>query len=278
MPKLRSPARYPGGKSYMVRHILPLLPAHHTFVETHGGSAAVLLNKPPSPVEVYNDIDGDLTNLFRVVRDHGEAFRRALSLTPYSEAEFDRVMAEDHHEQADPVERARRLFVKLRMSMGGAGKSFAYTLHRVRRGMADVVSGYLSSIDEHLPAVIERLRTVQILNRPAEEVIPKWDGPDTVTYMDPPYAHESRQTTDLYRFEMSDEDHVRLAEVAHACKGKVLVSGYDCPLYRKLYGDWRAVRVEMANHAAGGKTKRRMTEVVWLNYPAPPTLFEDDHE
>jgi DNA adenine methylase len=151
-------------------------------VEPFGGAASVLLNKPPAAVEVYNDLDQRITRLFRVIRDHGEEFRRLLTLTPYSEAEFER----GREPATDEVEQARRDFVRWRMSLGGRGDSFGFTLHRVRRQMADVVAGYLSSIDKELPQIIDRLRQVQITDRPALDVIRTWDGPETLTYCDHP--------------------------------------------------------------------------------------------
>jgi DNA adenine methylase len=215
-------------------------------------------------VEVYNDLDERITRFFRILRNHGEEFRRLLALTPYSEVEFD---------QADPpaeseIEAARRDFVRWRLSLGGRGDSFSFTLHRVRRGMADVVSGYLSMIDLELPAIIERLRRVQIVCRPADQVIRTWDSPSTLIYADPPYVHETRHagSRDVYGVEMADDDHRQLAAVLHACRSKVVLSGYPSPLYRSLYPTWRAVTFDIANHAAGGRTKARKQEMLWLNW------------
>jgi DNA adenine methylase len=242
-------------------------PPHHTYLEPFGGAASVLLNKTPAPVEIYNDLDERITRLFRVLRDHGDEFRRRISLTPYSEIEFDDAKGESL-EAIDDIERARRDFVRWRLSLGGRGKGFSLTLHRVRRGMADVVSGYLSAIDEQLPVIVERLRTVQILSRPAIEVIEKWDSPDTLIYCDPPYVHETRAfgSTDLYGVELSADDHRELAKVLHACKSKVVLSGYPSPLYQELYGEWRTVKIEVSNHAATAESKSRMEEVLWLNW------------
>jgi len=134
--------------------------------------------------------------------------------------------------------------------------------------MADVVSGYLSAIDEQLPAIIERLRHVEIVCRPAVEVIRTWDSSDTLFYCDPPYVHETRHegSRDLYGVEMSEDDHRALGEVLRTCKGKVVLSGYPSALYAELYRGWRAVSFDIANHAAGGRTKARKEEVIWLNW------------
>jgi DNA adenine methylase len=249
------------------RRIVACFPPHQTYLEPFGGAGSVLLNKAPAPVEVYNDLDGRITRLFRVLRDHGEEFRRVLTLTPYSEVEFERASEPAGNE----VEQARRDFVRWRMSLGGRGDTFSFTLHRVRRGMADVVSGYLSAVDEQLPTIIERLRRVQIVCRPALEAIRAWDGPDTLIYCDPPYVHETRHegSRDVYGVEMSEQDHRELAAVLNACQAKVVLSGYPSALYDELYPSWRTITFNIANHAAGGRTKVRKQERLWLNWQAP---------
>jgi DNA adenine methylase len=261
---LRPPVKLHGGKFYLCQRILDYFPAHHTYLEPFGGAASVLLNKQPSPVEVYNDLDHRVTRLFRVLRDHGDELHRRLSLTPYSEIEFQCAQ----EETADEIERARRDFIRWRLSLGGRGDSFSFTLHRVRRGMADVVSGYLSMIDEQLPLIVQRLRTVEILCRPAIEVLRCWDSAETLVYADPPYLPSTRHegSRSVYGREMTDEDHRRLAQVLRSCKAKVVLSGYPSALYDELYGDWRIVQFDMANHAAGGRSKTRKTETLWLNW------------
>ncbi len=265
---IRPPVKWHGGKHYLAGRIAALFPAHRTYVEPFGGAASVLLNKEPSPVEVYNDLDLRITRLFRVLRDHGEEFRRRLCLTPYSEAEFLHA-AVPHY---DEIEQARRDFVRFRQSIGGRGDNFSFTLHRARRGMADVVSGYLSAIDGELPKVVERLRTVQIMHRPASEVIRLYDGPDTLFYCDPPYLPETRAELrrPAYTVDMTEEDHRALAEELRRCRGKVVLSGYPSALYDELYEGWRVVLIEMANHAAVGKEKRRQVECLWLNWMDEP--------
>ena len=265
MPKtLRPPVKWHGGKHYLAARIIQLFPDHTTYVEPFGGAASVLLNKPPAPVEVYNDLDSKITRLFRVLRDNGEELHRRLMLTPYSEVEFNDALDPSD----DDIELARRDFARWRMSLGGRGDSFSFTLHRVRRGMADVVSGYLSMIDEQLPDIIDRLRTVQIVCRPGTEVIKTWDSPTSLFYCDPPYLHETRSkgTRDVYEHEMTEDDHRELAKVLNCCNAKVIISGYPSPLYDELYEGWRQVVTEVPNNAAGGKEKARKREVLWLNW------------
>jgi len=256
--------RYHGGKWMLAPWIIQHFPPHRIYVEPFGGGGSVLLNKEPSSVEVYNDLDQRITRFFRVLRDEGEELRRRLTLTPYSEVEF----CEASEPDADEIEQARRDFVRWRLSLGGRGGSFSFTLHRVRRGMADVVSGYLSMIDEQLPLIIERLRRVEIVRRPAVDVIRVWDSPETLFYCDPPYVHETRHESsrDVYGCEMSEDDHRELADVLQGCLAKVVLSGYPSPLYEELYNKWRKTHFDIANHAAGGRSKARKTEVLWMNW------------
>lgn len=267
---IRSPVKWHGGKHYLCHRIIDLFPPHNTYVEPFGGGASVLLNKEPSPVEIYNDLDHSIVRLFRVIRDDADRFQKLLSLTPYSEAEF----AAELPDTTDETELARRDFVRWRMSLGGRGKAFSYTKHRVRRGMADVVSGYLSVIDEVLPQIVERLRSVQFIERSAQDVIRIWDSATTLFYCDPPYVHSTRnrRTLDAYGVEMSETDHRELAGALRKVSGKVILSGYPSALYEELYGDWFYLDCEIANHASGTATKSRMTERLWCNWNATAEL------
>ena len=261
---IRPPVKWHGGKHYLSRRIVEHFAPHHTYVEPFGGCASVLLNNPVAKVEIYNDLDERITRLFRVLRDQGQELQKLLALTPYSEVEFNL----SKQTKDDELEQTRRDFVHWRQSIGGRGDRFSFTLHRVRRGMADVVSGYLSAIDDQLPLIVERLRRVQILCRPASEVIRNWDSQETLVYCDPPYVHETRHpgSRDVYGVEMSAADHRELAATLAQCKGKIVLSGYRGDLYDELYRDWRTVEFELPNHAAGGRVKARKREVLWLNW------------
>jgi DNA adenine methylase len=263
---IRPPVKWHGGKFYLAERIVRLFPPHRVYVEPFGGGASVLLNKPPADVEVYNDLDERVVRLFRVLRNDFDEFVRRLRLTPYAQREF--ADAADCPAGADDVERARCDFVRWRQSFGGKGQSFSYTTARSRRGMADVVSGYLSAV-EGLADVVNRLRRVQFMCQPAAELIPRYNLPDALVYCDPPYAHGTRADPAAYRFEMTDDDHRALAGVLAAHAGPAAVSGYRCPLYDELYGRWHRTEFDVAMHAAGGSTKSRATECVWTNYPPP---------
>lgn len=263
--KLRPPVKWHGGKHYLASRIINLFPEHRIYLEPFGGAASVLLNKKPAAVEAYNDLDPRITRLFRVLRDQGEEFANKLAFTPYSEAEFE--ACAEYPEEASNLDKALCDFVRWRQSFGGQGKTWSCTTTRSRGGIAGDVNAWWSAI-ELLPEIIARLQSVQILHRTAIEAVEKLDHPEALIYCDPPYVHSTRSngSRDIYGFEMTDADHCLLAEVLRQCKSKVVLSGYASELYDELYRGWRSLDFDMANHAAGGTSKRRMVERVWMNY------------
>lgn len=255
-----------GGKYSHLGWLLPLLPKAHHYCEPFGGSAAVLLNREPSPVETYNDVDGEVTNFFRVLRDEKERLIEAIGLTPFSREEF-YLAVKDPCQHLSPLERARRFFVRARQARTGLAQMaslgrWANCKNTSRAGMSGVVSRWLGSVDG-LPAIAERLLRVQIENRPALEVIELYDSPETLLYCDPPYPHESRGDSKAYGFEMTDREHAKLAALLHRVKAKVAISGYHCGRMDVLYQDWRCVEAPTKQcHSV----KQARTEVLWMNY------------
>ncbi|MBI2804746.1 MAG: DNA adenine methylase [Planctomycetes bacterium] len=255
-----------GGKFSHLEWLLPLLPACHHYCEPFSGSAAVLLNRSPSPVETYNDIDGELTNFFRILRDNKEAFVEAVGLTPFSREEFFRAVNGCDEDTSD-LERARRFFVCARQVRTGLAQTaslgrWANCKNTSRAGMSGVISRWLGSI-EMLPEIAERLLRVQIENRPALEVIRLYDDQGTLFYCDPPYPHESRGDSKAYRFEMSDTEHRELARHLGKIKGKAAVSGYRCDLMNSIYKGWRLVEAPSKKCHSVKKARR---ESLWLNF------------
>jgi DNA polymerase len=273
-PKIRPPMKWFGGKGdKKTSWLVSLIPdawkrRHqrnecHTYVEPFGGMASVLLNKPPTDVEVYNDLDLRVWNLFDVLKNHGEEFRHRLTFTLYHEHEFNRSLAQS---EGEGVAAAVALYVRFRQSFGGMGESFSYSKFRSRRGMADVVSGWLSSIEENLPLVIARLQEVQyVFRKDAPFVIAKYDSKRTFFYLDPPYVPGTR-VAGGYDHEMTEADHRHLLNVILACKGHVMLSGYSSSLYDTALAGWHRVTKQVKSNAAGGKEKKEKEEVVWMNY------------
>lgn len=275
--KINTPLRTHGGKHYLASKIVGLMPPHMHYVEPYFGGGSVLLAKDPNGVsEVANDIDGDITNFWQVLRDRNtfDELRWMSHFTPFSEAEWDRARSAMVERGGDTVEdddvdrinRAWRFFVDCRMSLAGRMKAFTgVTKTRTRRGMNGEVSAWLSAM-RGLPEVHDRLKRVLILNRDATDVIRGQDGPETLFYLDPPYLHETRTSTDVYAHEMTRGRHEELLRLILGCEGKVMISGYRSDLYDELLREWTREDWEIANHAAGGKKKRRMIESIWMNF------------
>jgi DNA adenine methylase len=239
---VRPPVKWYGGKRYLASRIIDKFPAHRIYLEPFGGGASVLLNKPPVEVETYNDLD------LRISRLEFEA-------------------AAKYPEGADELEQAVCDFVRWRQSFGGKGKNWSYTTGRARGGMAGDVNAWWTAIDM-LPQIIDRLRRVQIICQSAFEAIPRFDHEEALIYCDPPYVHQTRAkgSTAVYGVEMTDDQHRELAAMLSKCKAKVVLSGYPSPLYEELYEGWKRVEFDIANHAAGGKTKARERECLWMNF------------
>lgn len=255
-----------GGKFSHLEWLLPLLPYTHHYCEPFGGSAAVLLNRMPSPVETYNDIDGEVVNFFRVFREQREKLIEAIGLTPFSREELSSAVSQPTNGLSD-LERARRFFVRARQARTGLAQTasegrWATCRNTSRAGMGGAVSRWLGSV-EGLPEIAERLLRVQIENRPAIEVVSQYDSEQTLFYCDPPYPHESRGDENAYRYEMSTAQHEELSTALTRVKGLVAISGYHCRLMEELYQGWRCVE---APTKLCHSVKEARQEVLWLNH------------
>jgi len=255
-----------GGKFSHLDWLLPLLPKTTHFCEPFGGSAAVLLNREPSPIETYNDLDSEIVNFFRVLREQKEALIEAIGLTPFSREEFELAITPLPQDISD-LERARRFFIRARQVRTGLAQTasagrWANCVLTSRAGMAGAVSRWLGSV-EGLSEIVQRLLRVQIENAPAIDVINRYDSEETLFYCDPPYPHSSRGDSRAYGYEMTDEEHRELARVLHNVKGKVALSSYHCDIMDELYSGWRRIEAEPKNcHSI----KKLRTEVLWANY------------
>jgi DNA adenine methylase len=278
--KLTLPLKTHGGKAYLARRIVELMPRHLHYVEAYAGGLAVLLARDPDDPrffvgdkahqrgasEIVNDINGRLMNFWRVLQDPGqfERFHRQVEAIPLARPEWEK--AHGHCYGADAVADAVAFFVDCRQSLAGRMTGFTPpTRSRTRRQMNGNVSEWIGAV-EGLPAVHARLRRVLVENMPALDLIRREDTPTTLFYLDPPYLHETRVSTDAYAFEMSAADHRDLLDLIRSVKGKVMLSGYPSALYDKALANWTRHVFELANHAAGGKVKGRECEVLWCNF------------
>lgn len=265
--------RYHGGKWNLAPWILEHMPDHSVYVEPFGGAASVLLRKPRCTAEIYNDLDGEIVNLFRVIRDRGDELRRVLELTPYARAEFDLA----HESDADSLEQARRTLVRSYMGFGGNLTRLTLKGRPERTGFRDYSKKNRGAIPAHdwktwpeaLPAICARLRGVVIECRPADTIIEKHDGPHTLHLVDPPYVHSARCQNGkrAYRHELDDDAHRALAKVLHGCRGYVMLCGYSSALYEELYGGW--LRVSRRSMADGARAR---LECLWLNSAAQAAM------
>jgi DNA adenine methylase len=270
---LTQPLTWHGGKHYLASRIIALMPPHTHYVEPYFGGGAVLLAKDYEGVsEVVNDRNADLTNFWRVLQDPIDfaAFRRLLSVVPFSETEWEESDEVPRPGFSGRVAAAANFFISCRQSLAGRMQQFAsLSRTRTRRGMNEQASAWLQAV-EGLPAVHERLRRVVILGaREANEVIIQQDGGQTLFYCDPPYLHETRASTGVYGpNEMDEAAHERLLLTLRSIAGRFLLSGYRSKLYDQFAAanGWRRHDFDLPNNAAGGKRKRRMVECVWSNF------------
>lgn len=261
---IKHPAiRYHGAKFRLAPWIIEQMPEHVCYVEPFGGAAGVLLQKPRSYAEVYNDLDGDVVNLFRVLRDAemNQRLQDACMLTPYSRDEFcaAREVAED------PIERARRMVVRASMGFGsaagiGGNSGFRSDSKRKYATAAHLWERY----PNNLAAVCQRLQGVIIENKDALAVMRAHDAETTLHYIDPPYVAETRvQGNRYYNHEMTTEGHEQLLSVARTMTGMVMISGYDHEVYNDMLADWR--KMERGSRISAGRGTKVRTECLWLN-------------
>lgn len=255
-----------GGKFSHLNFLIPLLPSDAThFCDVYGGSAAVLLNAGPYPVETYNDIDSELVSFFSTLRDHNEELIRAISLTPFSREELARAC--EPAVDLTPVERARRFYIRARQTRTGLAQTssegrWAHCVLTSRSGMSGSVSRWLGSIDGLLE-IASRLKRVQIENAPAIEVIQRYDTLETLFYLDPPYVHAARGDRAAYGFEMTDAEHCELAECLSQIRGRAVISGYRTDLYDSLFRGWERVDAPERRASSVGTMRQ---ESAWLNF------------
>lgn len=263
----RPALRWHGGKWMLAPWIIGHFPKHRIYVEPFGGAGSVLIRKGRTYSEVYNDLDGDVVNLFRILRspvDSLELIRR-LELTPFARDEFDAAYSISD----DPIEEARALIVRSFMGFGSDGfnrenrTGFRANTNRAGSTPAHDWARYPDS----LRLVAERLLGVIIENRPGMTVMQSHDSPTTLHYVDPPYLHETRsgksgagKPKHEYRHEMDAADHAELLAFLQTLEGMVIVSGYPAPLYEDALSDWE--RIERASLADGARPR---IEVLWLN-------------
>jgi DNA adenine methylase len=250
---------YYGGKWKLASWILSFFPAHQTYLEPCGGAASVLLNKPRCELEIFNDLDQEVVNFFKILRERPKELIRQIRLTPWARAEYE-LSAEPCED--DDLERARRFWIGVQMAISGShGYQTGFSIIKSHRN----VHNHPKLFDKDLKALefaYERFAGVQIENLDALDCIRKYDDPETLIYFDPPYLSKIRAHT-RYKTEAGDRDfHTRAAQLLNECAGLVVVSGYQSPLYTKRYENRGWSRFDKRSQTRAGNHK---TESIWLS-------------
>ncbi len=258
---MRPILKYPGAKWRLSDWIISHMPPHIGYVEPYFGSGAVFFNKEPSRIETISDIDGSIIRFFRTCREQPEALARAIGLTPWSREEF--LKSDFGEEILDDVEAARQFAVRCWMAFGA--RTAVKNSWRHSTGKQVNNGPNCPAIWSRLPDIVQqvgrRLLKAQIDNRPALDLIREVDGEESLIYADPPYMKDTRSMNgDQYRFEMSEKEHEALLKALVRHSGMVLLSGYDCPLYRDLLHGWEVKAIITRAERAATRT-----ECLWIN-------------
>ena len=263
MKTIRPPFAYYGGKTRLAKQIIELIPTDtSTYVEPFAGSLAVLLRKQPHTYEVVNDLDSRLVGFWRTLRDRPDELQHALTNTPYSRAEFEHVLSVIDN-PCEPVEFARRVFVILRQSRKRSTSATKGNF-RASGGQPTGPGNAFSNSVDSFPGIAERLRSVVIENTDALDLIERWDKPDTIMYLDPPYVGETRTARDYTVENASVDFHERLIDKIANAKARIILSGYDHEVYGTLR-EWTRVSARAGTGSTSART-RYATETLWVNF------------
>ncbi|MDR0996995.1 MAG: DNA adenine methylase [Zoogloeaceae bacterium] len=254
----RSALRYFGGKWAIAPWILEHMPPHKVYVEPFGGAASVLLRKPRSRTEVYNDLDEEVVGLFRVIQDPKQCqqLMRLLKRTLYARAEFKRAF----EASTDPIIRSQRAIIRAYMSLH---HSALFMPSKSGSFASSPGSGHKSwaNYPRHLASMCRRLRGVIIEQKDAREVIRIQDSPDTLFFVDPPYLPSTRDRSTRYRHDLDQSQHIDLLDQLKAAQGKVMIAGYPSPLYDEHLAGWQRIERE---HYARANGVRKAIEALWI--------------
>ena len=254
--------KYPGAKWNIAEWIISFFPEHRTYLEPFFGSGAVFFNKPPSRVETINDINGDVVNLFKVIREQPEALAKMMEFTPWARSEYYSAL----EKSMDPLERARRLLVRSWQAFASDASKKTGWRHEKQGKQGRNAVKIWEDLSPRITATAKRLKYAQIEQKDAVSLIESYNFESVLIYADPPYLTETRTNT-LYSNEMTDEQHRQLLIALNDHPGPALISGYDCDLYNGLLQWWR--KETKKTTAEMGRSR---TEVLWINPVAAKQL------
>lgn len=248
---------YVGSKWNMANWIVGQMPEHTVYLEPYFGSGAVLFNKSPARIETVNDIDGNIVNLFKVIRDQPDELAKVVSMTPYSREEYYLAYSALDRQLAD-LERARLFLARCWMGRGGKTSDRTGWRHNIDPVTVNAISDW-NMLPKTVQEAAVRLKQVQIEKQDALQLLGRYNREDCLIYADPPYLLKTR-TKRHYAHEMNDEQHVELLSVLKAHSGYVLLSGYDNDLYNDMLNGWTKLTKMATTEAATNKQ-----EILWLN-------------
>lgn len=275
-PQIRPPFKTPGGKYYLAYKLIKLFPDHETYVEPFLGGGNTLLNKPKSRVEIACDLNPDIINVWKTIRDHGYSLQEELLNWTCEEYCFNlacNILENKDNEYPEASQndfvRATAYIVRNRFSRCGFGEKWCHS-KRYRGGSPEQVNSWKTFVNNALPRIGERIQEVKFYNedfRNSLRVAKSFaDDPSTLIYCDPPYMKETRTVKNTYgKYEMSDQDHKDLLEILLDCEAKVFISGYWSSLYGEKLYNWKFRSWDIPNHSSQKIMKGRRVECLWEN-------------
>lgn len=263
------PLKWHGGKSPICKKIKSLFPPHKLLAVPFFGGGSIPLAWPSETVEVVNDLDADLINFYELLKYRGEYLQSWMKIVPHNEDSFlwAKYVCENEELERSPMNRAGAYFIRNRMSRQAAGKCFCTPTSRLRRGMEEHLSAWLSAVDS-LSHFSKRLANVELRNQDFLPFMQEFDSVDTLFYCDPPYLAETRVAKNAYTFEMDAEQHCCLLNFLAGCLSKFVLSGYGHELYTEmaLASGWRTYVIETPVHSSGKRSKRIAEELLFTNF------------
>ena len=259
--KYKRVLNWTGSKWSMTEEILKLFPKHKVYIEPFFGSGALFFHKEPSKTELINDLDNEVYNLFKVIRDYPLKLSKSILLTPYSEKEYKESYNRKNIE-CDDIENARLFLIRSNMARGGMQ---AYSSSWKHTGIVRAIKNSnmgttWSKLPDYILNAAERLKDAEIFNRDGMSIIEKYQDPEVFIFIDTPYLGDLRRQK-YYNCEMYyTEDHINFLEVVSKCKSKMLICGYDSELYNKYLVGWNKKQID-ATAEIGKKI-----ETFWYNY------------
>lgn len=256
---MKSVLKYPGSKWSISDWIINNFPQHHSYVEPYFGSGAVFFSKYQSAIETINDLDEDVINLFKCIRDDSEALARKIAMTPYSRQAYDESFETI---EGNEIDKALKFLVRCWQGHGFRTNGYKVGWKNDVQGRENMYAVYnWYRLPEWVMSIVDRLKQVQIESRPALEVIKRFNYPNVLIYADPPYLLGTRRAKQ-YKHEMSDQDHVEMLETLLQHKGKIILSGYQSELYDEMLKGWHKDNIKGSAEYHGADRK----EILWMNF------------